>query len=170
MFKKIGLKTVCIAFVIPILFIPFALSDELATVIYVFDGDTIRVLYHGGKVSVRLIGIDAPESKSNNRAYRQAFTHRIDVATIVAIGKRAKNYLKSLVKKGDTVRLEFDVEVRDKYGRLLAYVWKDGKMLNMEMICNGYAFLLTIPPNVKYAQNFRECFRKARKRRLGLWE
>lgn len=89
---------------------------------------------------------------------------------IVELGKKAKEFTKSLLTKGSKVYLEFDVQQRDKYGRLLAYLYlEDGRMLNMEIICNGYAMPLTIPPNVKYEKEFTECFKKAREERKGLW-
>ncbi len=93
-----------------------------------------------------------------------------DVGTIVSQGKRSKKYLMNLVKPGDILRIEFDVQQRDKYRRLLGYVYfSDGKMLNEEIMKAGYVNLLTIPPNVKYAKGFRKAYREARENIRGLW-
>jgi len=137
----------------------------------VVDGDTIKVIYQSKLESVRLIGIDTPEFRINKRAYLQTQEYNKDAETIVSLGLAAKEYTNSLVKKGDTVKLEFDVQKRDKYKRLLAYVWlKNGKMLNEEIIKNGYAMPLTIPPNVKYEKRFLQAYKYAREHNLGLWK
>ncbi len=152
-----------------------------AYVVKVIDGDTVvvkipkttfndRKTLKNLKFTVRLIGIDTPESKRNRRASIQSSKTGIDVETIVSLGKKAAKFTKKLVPKGSVVFLEFDIEPQDRYGRLLAYVWlKDGRMLNREIICNGYAYPLTVPPNIKYEEIFRKCFRYARQNRLGLW-
>jgi len=72
-----------------------------------------------------------------------------NLKTITAMGKEATRYVKALVPPGDTVRIEFDAQNRDKYGKLLGYVYlSNGKMLNEEIVKAGYANLMTIPPNV----------------------
>ena len=93
-----------------------------AKVLRVVDGDTLRVNYKGKEEGVRLIGIDAPESRPNKKAKNDAQRSGEDLKTITAMGKEATKYVKTLVKPGDTVKIEFDVEKRDKYGRLLGYV------------------------------------------------
>ncbi len=71
---------------------------------------------------------------------------------------------------GKTVRLEFDVEQRDRYGRLLAYVYlEDGTFVNAWLVENGYAMVITVPPNVKYQELFLKLQREARETRRGLW-
>ncbi len=90
--------------------------------------------------------------------------------TIIAMGKAAKRFVGTMVKTGDTIRIEFDVQQRDKYGRLLGYVYpSNGKMLNEEIIKAGYANLLSISPNVKYQMRFRETYREARDNNKGSW-
>jgi len=75
-----------------------------------------------------------------------------------------------LLKPGDRVRYRVGVEERDRYGRLLAYVWlEDGRMLNRLMVERGYAEPLTIPPNVDFAETFRRAARAARQAGIGLW-
>jgi hypothetical protein len=78
--------------------------------------------------------------------------------------------VKHICPPGTKVRLEYDVQLLDKYGRILAYIWlPDGRMLNEVIICSGYATPLTIPPDVKYADRFRRCYQTARGEGLGLW-
>jgi micrococcal nuclease len=119
---------------------------------------------------VRLIGIDTPESRRNDRAKLQAERSKRDVKTIIQMGKQAKETLKGLLPKGTELRLEYDTQKRDKYGRLLAYVYtKNNTMINEEMVRLGYAQLLTIPPNVRYVERFRKALTKSRNDKRGLW-
>jgi micrococcal nuclease len=142
-------------------------------VLSVVDGDTIRVRIPPGKVeSVRLIGIDTPESHPNKRADLQARELSLDRQAVLEMGGRAAARMTELVKAcGGRVVLVTDVTVRDKYGRILAYVWSPDRkvFLNERMVADGYAMLLTIPPNVRYAKRFREAFRKAVETGAGLW-
>ena len=87
------------------------------------------------------------------------------------MGKKASTIAESLVRRGDKIKVEFDVEKRDKYGRLLGYVYlSNGKMLNEKILKAGYASLLTIPPNVKYQDNFLKISSEAKMQRKGLWK
>ncbi len=86
------------------------------------------------------------------------------------MGKRATEYVESLVKPGDLITIEFDAQERDRYGRLLGYVYlSNGKMLNEEIVKAGYANVMTIPPNVKYQDRFLKAYQEARKNKKGLW-
>jgi micrococcal nuclease len=161
-----------------------------AKVVRVIDGDTLvvaipKTTFNDGqatlknlKYTVRLIGVDTPESKENRRARLQAKEMGTTVRVIVHLGKRAKEFTETLLlekKKGrkkiyKTVYLEFDKEPQDHYGRLLAYVWlPDGRMLNEILICNGFAQPLVVKPNTKYADRFQKCYEKALKEKRGLW-
>lgn len=145
-------------------------SDKIpAKVVSIIDGDTIKILIKGKIEKVRLIGIDTPESRFNKRAALQARKNGKSMEEIIKLGKMAKEHLRSYIRRGDTVFLEFDVQKRDRYGRLLAYVWKDHALINKKMVCDGYAYPLTIPPNVKYTDVFRTCFKRAVEDNLGLW-
>jgi micrococcal nuclease len=85
-------------------------------------------------------------------------------------GREASAFARELLPLGTRVRYRVGVEERDRYGRLLAYVWlPDGRMLNRVMIDRGYAQPLTIPPNVDFADVFRAGARAARRAGLGLW-
>ena len=84
-------------------------------------------------------------------------------------GPESKDYLKQLLT-GKKVRLEYDVAKYDQYDRTLAYVFlEDGTFVNAELLKGGYAVVLTIPPNVKYTDEFLRLQRKARRQDMGLW-
>ena len=117
------------------------------------DGDTITVLWGGRREKVRLIGIDAPEVEQR------------------PWGQRAKKYLKDLLDASRwAVSIELDVEKKDQYGRLLSYVWtSDGRMINVQMLKEGYAMLYTFPPNIRYVDEFKKAQDEARRKGLGIW-
>ena len=123
----------------------------------VIDGDTVEL---SNGETVRYIGIDTPELKQkhgdawiyNPRPYAE----------------EARDFNRHLVD-GREVRLELDVQKRDKYGRLLAYVYNQDKMINLEMVKEGYAMIYTYPPNVKYVDEFLNAQKKAREMGKGLW-
>ena len=122
-------------------------AQTTAIVSRVIDGDTIEL--STGKC-VRLIGVDTPEEVEYYGEEASAFTKRI--------------------AEGKTVRLEFDVEQRDRYGHLLAYVYlEDGTFLNAEIVRQGYGQILTIPPNVKHAKEFLKFQQVAQYAGRGLW-
>jgi micrococcal nuclease len=146
-------------------------TNSAVEVLSIVDGDTLKISYKGQRESIRLIGIDTPESRVNKKTKKDAKRSGQDVETIIAMGKRATAYVESLVKPGDTITIEFDVQERDRYGRLLCYVYlSNGKMLNEEIVKAGYASVMTIPPNVKYKDKFLKSYKNARKRKVGLWE
>jgi len=117
-----------------------------------------------------LIGIDTPETRRNDKAYRDAERSNRDIETIIKLGKQSSQYTKSLVPVGSYVKLELDVQTHDRYGRLLAYVnLPDGEMLNALLVKEGYAQAMIIPPNVKYKNLFLRLEKEARKNNKGLW-
>lgn len=131
------------------------------------DGDTLE-LESGEKV--RLIGIDTPEMHESNKLHRDSRKSQQDAETIKSLGRKAYQFTKKLVEK-KRVRLEFDVEKYDKYKRLLAYVYlADGTFVNAEIIKQGYASIMTYPPNVQYADLFLELYQEARENKRGLWK
>ncbi|MBF0485962.1 MAG: thermonuclease family protein [Candidatus Omnitrophica bacterium] len=145
---------------------PQSADFENARVVHVYDGDTVKL--DNGE-HVRLLGIDAPEMHENPKLMRDSARSGMDTKTILTMGREAYRYVKPLVDQKQ-VRLEFDVVRRDKYGRLLAYLYlTDGTFVNAEIIKNGYAYPMTIPPNVRHADEFKEYFKEARAANLGLW-
>jgi len=121
-------------------------------VLRVIDGDTIE-LENGERV--RYIGIDTPETKHPSKP-------------VEYYGREADSANRALVERKE-VRLEFDVQERDQYGRLLAYVFVGDIFVNAWLVENGYAQVMTIPPNVRYAERFLELQQKAREEGKGLW-
>lgn len=135
-------------------------------VTHVTDGDTLKL---SDQERVRLIGIDTPELHESAKLFRDAERSGQDVRTIKRMGKAAADFTRKMVE-GKSVRLEFDVQKRDKYGRLLAYVYlEDGTFVNAEIIRNGYAYPMTIPPNTRHAEEFRALYAEARRNGSGLW-
>jgi len=141
-----------------------------AVVTRVVDGDTIRVSYQGKSDTVRLIGIDAPESRNNRKAKKDSARSERDIEETIAMGRKSTEFVKGLIHGGSQVALELDVQERNHYHRLLAYVYlPDGRMLNEEIVRAGYAAPMTVPPNVKYAGTFSRAYREARENKRGLW-
>ena len=126
-------------------------------VVRVVDGDTIVIDYNGTDEKIRLIGVDTPESVHPNESKN------------TEEGMKTSNYTKQRLT-GKMVTLELDVQERDKYGRILAYVYIDGKMYNKELLEMGYAKVTTYPPNVKYVEEFKKIQEKARENKVGLWK
>lgn len=145
-------------------------AQQTTTVTRIVDGDTLKVFYLGNEESIRLIGIDTPESRVNEKTKRDAERNNQDIKIIIEMGKKATRYVKGLVKPGDLITIELDVQERDRYGRILGYVYlSSGKMLNEEIVKAGYAMIMTIPPNVKYKDRFLKAYQEAREGKVGLW-
>jgi len=124
-------------------------------VIRVVDGDTIRVRIGGREYTVRYIGIDTPETVKPG-------------SPVECFGPEAKRRNEELVG-GKVVELEKDVSETDRYGRLLRYVYVDGRMVNAILVEEGYAQVATYPPDVKYQELFLKLQRRAREEGRGLW-
>jgi micrococcal nuclease len=126
-----------------------------APVVRVVDGDTIVVRLDGREQRVRYIGINTPESVDPRRA-------------VQCFGREGAARNGELVG-GKTVWLERDVSETDQYGRLLRYVAVDGRLVNAELVREGYARAVTYPPDVRYADYLRDLEREARAAGRGLW-
>ncbi|MGH2899765.1 MAG: thermonuclease family protein [Solirubrobacteraceae bacterium] len=126
-------------------------------VVKVVDGDTIHVLLGAEREKVRYIGVDTPETKDPRRG-------------VQCYGPQASQFNAALVG-GEQVRLVRDVRERDRYGRLLAYVYRvrDGLFVNAELARLGYAQPLSIAPDVRHAKRFAALARAARAAGRGLW-
>lgn len=134
-------------------------SEPYFLVTKITDGDTFWIDDGSEKGrKIRLIGVDAPESRKTGRK------------EIGYYGKEAKEYAKRLLT-GKKVRLEFDIGRYDRYHRTLAYMYlTDGTFVNAELVKQGYAMVMTVPPNVKYAERFLKLQQEARKNHRGLWK
>lgn len=123
------------------------------------DGDTIAVIYKGNRESVRFLLVDSPET-SHPRLGIQPY------------GKEAKEFTRNLVENAHTIELEFDIgPQRDKYGRLLAYVYVDGKMIQNELLKKGLARVAYIyPPNTRYIDQFNAIQKEAQQKGICIWK
>ena len=128
-----------------------------ATVVRVVDGDTL-VVDVGGVDERLLIGINTPESVDRNRP-------------VMCFGKEASAHMAELVPPGTAIRIERDVEARDRYDRLLGYVYRasDGEFVNLRMVTDGFANQYTFPPNVEHVDTLRAAARTAQDAGVGLW-
>jgi len=132
-------------------------GDGQASVVRVVDGDTVEVQLGGREETVRLIGIDTPETVDPR-------------SPVECFGQEASERTKALLPAGTGVRLVADVEARDRYDRLLAYVYRqDGTFVNLALVEDGYASVATYPPNVAHQSDFTAAAARARDEGRGLW-
>ncbi|WP_046180348.1 thermonuclease family protein [Domibacillus tundrae] len=125
------------------------------TVNEVVDGDTIKVTYKGKKETVRLILIDTPETKDPKKC-------------VQLFGPEASDFTKkSLLNK--EVKLELGIQTRDKYGRILAYIYLNDVMFNKTLLEKGLARVAIFPPNTQYLEELQAAEAKAKKAKLGIW-
>jgi endonuclease YncB( thermonuclease family) len=169
-----------------------AFSAEPLTVSRVVDGDILQ-LSNGETVALK--GVDTPESSNNFKLWRDAKSTGQDTKDIIEKGKEAAEFTRKLVE-GKQVRLEYDAQKKDKYGRTLAYVYvlvcnncdalrtseyeyldmKDPDesnavciFLNATLVKAGYAQVMTLPSNVKYQELFEKLEKEAKDQKRGLW-
>ena len=124
-------------------------------VVRVVDGDTIHVRVADRVEKVRYIGVNTPEVHHPRKGEEPGGRAAADVNRQLVSGRR--------------VRLELDAQPRDRYGRLLAYVWVADTMVNAELVRRGFAQVMTIPPNVRHQSLFLKLQREAREAHRGLW-
>lgn len=130
-------------------------GGPVARVTSVIDGDTLEVTVAGRSERVRLLGVDTPETVDPHRP-------------VGCYGPEASAFTARRLA-GRTVRLRFDRQRRDRYGRLLAYVEVDGRRFNDELLTGGYARLLVIPPNGRHGRAMLDQELAARSAGRGLW-
>jgi micrococcal nuclease len=128
----------------------------VVTVTRVVDGDTAHVLFHGKDVTIRFIGVDTPETVAPGQP-------------IECYGPESSRFTTQQLT-GQRVRLEFDVDRIDPYGRTLAYLWMpDGSMFNQTLVQRGFATVATYPPDTRYVARFATAQRAAKAADRGLW-
>jgi micrococcal nuclease len=125
------------------------------SVIRIVDGDTIHVRLGDHVEKVRYIGVNTPEVHHPSRGEEP--------------GGRAAALVNRELVSGRRVRLELDTQLRDRHGRLLAYVWVNETMVNAELVRRGFAQVMTVPPNVRHQSLFLKLQREARDAGRGLW-
>lgn len=148
--KRMFNRHLALLFVVAMLGCALLVDDVEYPVSKIVDGDTIRIDYLGKNERVRLIGVDTPEP-------------------VEQFGEAASSFTRNLLI-GESVNLRFDTPKRDRYGRLLAYVYRapDGLFVNLEIIRQGYGRVLDTFP-FKYQQQFQDAENRARPPRKGLW-
>jgi len=151
-----------------------------ADLVRVTDGDTIVVTWEGREEKVRLIGMDTPEKYMSDKLKRDAERSPLSIEELRELGKEASAYTASLLTD-KPLYLEFDATERDRYGRVLAYVythdplgeWQFGgerfSQVNLDIVQGGWAEPLTLPPNVRYAEDYVTASRKAKQANRGMW-
>jgi micrococcal nuclease len=137
---------------------PKPLPTGEATIVKVVDGDTIIASIDGKEENVRLLGINTPETVKKNWP-------------IECYGPEASKLTKSLLPPGTAVRLERDIEARDAYNRLLAYVYRteDDLFINLELMRQGDAREMSFKPNNAHATDFHNAATEAQAAGRGLW-
>lgn len=129
-------------------------------VVRVKDGDTYVLKINGEETTVRLIGVDTPESVAP-ADYSKENTSE---------GKAISEIVKQKIQSGDILCVEYDVSKTDKYGRTLAYLYfENGLMVQEWLLENGYARVMTVQPNSKYSERFAEIQHQAAENKVGLW-
>jgi micrococcal nuclease len=137
---------------------------------YVFDGDSFRADMGVLTQSVRLVGIECPEGTASSKARREARKLGMTMKEYLAYGDLAAEMTRRLLPKKAKFRIEYDAEKRDKYGRLLGYVFlPDGRMVNEELVKAGYAYLFPTEMNVKYKKRLTAALADAQKNKRGMW-
>lgn len=141
-------------------------NENSAMVCKVVDGDTLKLC--NGEI-VRLIGIETPEKYGSEKVSNDSQWLGKDTETIIKLCKQAYVFTEKLCDSKQ-INMEFDIDKKDKYGRLLVYAFlNDGTFVNAEIIRQGYAKPVTISPNVKYADLFSKLYQEARENKRGLW-
>ena len=137
---------------------PDASGRVHGTVTHVTDGDTITINIAGRAETIRLIGVDTPETKHPTKP-------------VGCFGPEASAHTTALLPKGTDVYIVRDVEARDKYRRLLAYVYRsaDNLFVNYELLAGGWGIPLSIAPNTAYETDFAAASFSAQESRIGLW-
>ena len=136
--------------------VPAAAQPELeGVVVRIVDGDTIHVQLGTRLEKVRYIGVNTPEVHHPSKGEEP--------------GGREATVVNGELVSGRRVRLELDARLRDRHGRLLAYVWVDDTMVNAELVRRGFAQVMTVPPNVRHQLLFLRLQRDARAAGRGLW-
>ncbi len=134
-------------------------------VISVVDGDTFDIRMNHESYRIRLIGVDTPESVASELYLEESGKENTE------IGEDIADYVRTLLEF-EYVYLEFDEEIKDSYGRILAYVYLDDgiTMVNRILLECGYATVMRIPPNTKYSEEFSVLESIAQREQIGIWK
>ena len=134
-------------------------NEVLITILKVVDGDTVDISIDGQTERVRLIGVNTPETKHPTKP-------------IECFGPEASAYMTQLLPKGTILRIERDIEARDRYGRMLLYLYRDSDNLfiNLDLVTRGYGTPMSIEPNTFHRTDFVRAAALAEVANVGLWK
>ena len=134
-------------------------KSDLGKIADVIDGDTVDIDINGRTERVRLIGVNTPETKHPTKP-------------IECFGPEASAYLTQLLPKGTAVRIERDVEARDRYGRMLLYLYlgSNDLFINLDLVARGYGTPMSIEPNTFHRNDFVRAAAQAEAADVGLWK
>ena len=134
-------------------------NKVLVRILTVIDGDTVDIEIDGRTERARLIGVNTPETKHPTKP-------------IECFGPEASAYLTQLLPKGTTVRIERDVEARDRYGRMLLYLYlgSNDLFINLDLVARGYGTPMSIEPNTFHRNDFVRAAAQAEAANVGLWK
>jgi len=134
-------------------------QTDLVKIVKVIDGDTVDIALAGRTERVRLIGVNTPETKHPTKP-------------IECFGPEASAYLTQLLPKGTTLRIERDVEARDRYGRMLLYLYlgSNDLFINLDLVARGYGTPMSIEPNTFHRNDFVRAAAQAEAANVGLWK
>jgi micrococcal nuclease len=134
-------------------------NEVLITILKVIDGDTVDIDINGNTERVRLIGVNTPETKHPTKP-------------IECFGPEASAHLTQLLPKGTHVRIERDIEARDRYGRMLLYLYResDNLFINLDLVSHGYGTPMSIEPNTFHRNDFVHAAALAETTNEGLWK
>ena len=134
-------------------------NEVLITILKVVDGDTVDIDIKGNTERVRLIGVNTPETKHPTKP-------------IECFGPEASAHLTQLLPKGTHVRIERDIEARDRYGRMLLYLYResDNLFINLDLVSHGYGTPMSIEPNTFHRNDFVHAAALAETTNEGLWK
>ena len=134
-------------------------QSDLVKIAHVIDGDTVDIDIKGRTERVRLIGVNTPETKHPTKP-------------IECFGPEASAYMTHLLPKGTTVRIERDVEARDRYGRMLLYLYlgSNDLFINLDLVARGYGTPMSIEPNTFHRNDFVRAAAQAEAANVGLWK
>ncbi len=149
---------IIILLLLPVRQVACAAKTRTAELISVHDGDTITVRDNGKKIRIRLLGIDAPELAQEP----WGFCARRKLCT--ELGSALCSF------KNTKIKYEYDVQKKDKYKRDLAYIYNaQNELVNETLLKDGYAVVLILEPNTKYAIKFKDAEAYARKKNIAIW-
>ena len=132
-------------------------KKQTAKFVRAIDGDTAELNVKGKKYTFRFLAIDTPETVKPN-------------TKVAFMGKRASNYTKTALKKAKKIQIQYDGSKTDRYGRRLAWIWVDGKLLQKQLVQKGYARVYYIYGNYKYTKTLQAAEKVARRKKLGVWK